>query len=114
MRDCCVATGAVMICRMLGTTICSLSSGCVAKVDLLDDGVGGDATCTFARFYNDNYFHTSATSYYVINCYADYAGGVRWMFGAVQNSMSVNTGENETIKENVSFSVHGVLDYVNT
>jgi len=28
--------------------------------------------------------------------------------------MSVNTGENETIKENVSFSVHGVLDYVNT
>jgi len=76
--------------------------------------VGGDATCTFARFYNDNYFHTNATSYYVINCYADYAGGVRWMFGAMQNGMSINAGENETIKENVSFSVHGVLDYLNS
>lgn len=76
--------------------------------------VQADATCTFARFYNDAYFFTNATSYYVITCYADYAGGVQWSFGAMRNSMGVSVGENETIKENVSFSAHGVVDYLNS
>jgi len=73
-----------------------------------------EATCTFGRFYNDAYFYTNLQSYYVIELYADYAGGVRWQFGASQTSVGINVGENETIKENVSFSIVGVVDYLNT
>ena len=73
-----------------------------------------DATLTFSRFYNDQYFHTNIGSYYVIRLYADYSGGVQWMAGAQMTSMGVNVGENETIKENVSFATHGVVDYLNS
>lgn len=70
-----------------------------------------DASVTFNRFYNDQFFLTYGNTYYVIDCYADQTGGVRWSFGASQTSMGISTNENETIKENVSFSVLGVVDY---
>lgn len=70
-----------------------------------------DATVTFNRFYDDQFFFTHAASYYVIDCYAVQSTGVRWSFGASQTSMGISTNENETIKENVSFSVLGAVDY---
>jgi hypothetical protein len=70
-----------------------------------------DATVTFNRFYDDQFFLTNSASYYVIDCYALQSSGVRWSFGASQASMGISTNENETIKENVSFSVLGAVDY---
>ena len=35
-----------------------------------------------------------------------------WVFGASQSSASITVGENETIKQGVSFSVLGVVDYI--
>ena len=73
--------------------------------------VGGDASCTFGQLYNDQFFQTNATSYYVIECYAIQSSGVGWRFGASQASAGITVGENEVIKQNVSFSVLGVVDY---
>lgn len=70
-----------------------------------------DATVTFNRFYDDQFFLTNSASYYVIDCYALQSSGVRWSFGASQASMGISTNENETIKENLSFSVLGAVDY---
>ena len=74
--------------------------------------VQADATCTFNQFYNDQFFQTNATSYYIIECYAIQSSGVKWVFGASQSSASITVGENETIKQGVSFSVLGVVDYI--
>lgn len=71
-----------------------------------------DATVTFNRFYNDNYFHTNGGAYFVLALYLNVSGGQRYVLGATMASQGVSTPENETIKENVSFNVHGILDYV--
>lgn len=71
-----------------------------------------DASVTFNRFYNDNYFHTNGGAYFVLALYLNVSGGQRYVLGATMASQGVSTPENETIKENVSFNVHGILDYV--
>ncbi|NBW14697.1 MAG: hypothetical protein EBR82_42530 [Caulobacteraceae bacterium] len=70
-----------------------------------------EATVTFNRFYNDEFYLTNGASYFVIDCHALQSADVRWSFGASQSSMGISTSENETIKENVSFSVLGAVDY---
>ena len=73
-----------------------------------------DATVTFNRFYNDQYFFSNAqlTGRFVLALYLSVSGGQRYVLGATRASQGVSTPENETIKENVSFNVHGILDYV--
>lgn len=73
--------------------------------------VQADATCTFGQFYNDNFFQLNQMSYFVIDCFAIQSTGVKWSFGASLASASLNVGENETMKQNVSFSVLGIVDY---
>jgi hypothetical protein len=71
-----------------------------------------DASVTFTRFYNDQYFHTNGGAYFVLALYLNVSGGQRYVLGATMASQGVSTPENETIKENVSFNVHGILDYI--
>lgn len=70
-----------------------------------------EGTCTFGRFYDDSYFVTNSNSYYVIDLYADFSNTVRWRFGASQSSAGISVGENDIIRENVSFSTIGIVDY---
>jgi hypothetical protein len=74
--------------------------------------VQADASVTFNRFYNDDFFPTNGGDYFVLALYLDVAAGSRYVLGATLTSTGVTTGENETIKEAVSFSVHGIADFV--
>jgi hypothetical protein len=71
------------------------------------------ASVTFARFYDDEYFHTNLGSVYVLRLYTDQPGDAYYGCGAHVASSGVQSGENEVIRENVSFTVTGGLDYVN-
>ena len=69
-----------------------------------------DASVTFAQFYNDGYFHANLNSYYVLALYINVAGADRYLLGAQMTTAGITAGENETIKQNVSFAIHGGLD----
>lgn len=71
------------------------------------------ASVTFARFYDDEYFHDNLGSVYVLRLYIDQPGDSYYGCGAHAASSGVQSGENEVIRENVSFTVTGGLDYVN-
>jgi hypothetical protein len=67
---------------------------------------------TFQRFYNDDYFHLNLGNYYVIALYTNQAGGARYLTAGHCSSVGITAGENETIKENVSFALHGGVTFV--
>lgn len=68
-------------------------------------------TVSFQRFFADDYFHANLRSYYVLALYTDVAGVDRFLCAAQCNSFGVSAGENEVLKENVSFAVHGGIDW---
>lgn len=68
-------------------------------------------TVSFQRFFADDYFHANLRSYYVLALYTDVAGADRFLCAAQCNSFGVSAGENEVLKENVSFAVHGGIDW---
>jgi hypothetical protein len=69
------------------------------------------ATVTFAQFYNDGYFYTNSGTYFILYLYANLSGGTRWMAAAQMANAGITTGENELIKQNVQFAIHGPVDY---
>jgi hypothetical protein len=73
-----------------------------------------DATCSFQRFYEDEYFFTNGDKYFVIACYLNVSGADRYVFGAMLSSQGTTSGVNETVKQNVQFSAHGVVDYASS
>lgn len=73
-----------------------------------------DSTCSFQKFYDDEYFFTNGTRYFIVACYLSVSGADRYVFGATMNSQGATSGVNETVKQNVQFSVHGILDYASS
>lgn len=71
--------------------------------------VNASGTVSFQRFLNDDYFHLNIANYYILYLYADLSGGKRHMCGAALKSVGVSAGNNDLIKENVSFTVHGAM-----
>ena len=72
-------------------------------------------TISFQRFYNDAYFaNTNLGSYYVLYLYTNLAGNDRFMAAGHMSSTGSTSGENELIKENVSFALHGEVDFSTT
>lgn len=67
---------------------------------------------SFQRFYNDAYFaSTNLGSYYVLYLYTNLSGNDRFMAAGHMTSTGIASGENELIKENVSFALHGEVDF---
>ena len=72
-------------------------------------------TVSFQRFYNDAYFaNTNLGSYYVLYLYTNLTGNDRFMAAGHMSSTGITSGENELIKENVSFALHGEVDFSTT
>lgn len=69
------------------------------------------AQITFGQFYNDEYFHTNRDNYFILYLYANVSANTRWMVAARMTSAGIATGENDVIRQNVSFQSHGMLDY---
>jgi len=70
-----------------------------------------EGTVTFSRFYDDNYFVLNSDKFFVLDLYANFSSNVRWRLGASLSGVTINTSENEIIKENVQFSSIGIIDY---
>jgi len=72
-------------------------------------------TISFQRFYNNAYFaNTNLGSYYVLYLYTNLAGNDRFMAAGHMSSTGIASGENELIKEDVSFALHGEVDFSTT
>lgn len=72
-------------------------------------------TVTFNRFYNDEYFaDDNEGNYFILHLYVNLAGNDRFMCAAQMTSTGVTANENELIKENVSFALHGPMDFSTT
>jgi len=68
----------------------------------------------FKRFYNDGYFRTNIGSYYVLALYLSTTTGARYLAAGQCTSHGVSAAENETVKEDVTFSLHGGVAYTAT
>lgn len=69
-------------------------------------------TVSFQRFYNDEYFaEANLGNYYVLALYTNLSGNDRFMAAGHMSSTGITSGENELIKENVSFALHGEVDF---
>jgi hypothetical protein len=72
-------------------------------------------TISFQRFYDNAYFaNTNLGSYYVLYLYTNLAGNDRFMAAGHMSSTGIASGKNELIKENVSFALHGEVDFSTT
>lgn len=74
--------------------------------------VNRSGSVSFKRFYNDAYFaNVNLGSYYVLALYLNQPGNSRYMCCGHCSAVGITSGENELIKENVSFSLHGEIDF---
>jgi len=71
-------------------------------------------TCSFERFYNDNYFHTNASSIFLLVLYMDQAAGPRYVAVGYLDAASIEAEEQGLIKESPSFQISGWVDYAAT
>lgn len=77
--------------------------------------VNRSGSVTFKRFLNDAYFtSTNLGSYYVLALYVNQASNIRFMACGHCSSVGISSGENELLKENVSFSLHGEIDFASS
>jgi hypothetical protein len=77
--------------------------------------VNRSGSVSFKRFLNDNYFtSTNLGSYYILYLYLNQASNIRFMACGHCSSAGITSGENELLKENVSFSLHGEIDFASS
>lgn len=71
-----------------------------------------EASVTFERFYNDEYFHTQGSNYYVLALYLNTSSGARYVMAGQLSSVGRTVDNNALIRENVQFSSHGQVDFL--